>query len=277
MDKTIAFIGTGYMGSTLLKAVCRAISPLQVVIADHDRKKARELADELGCAVAESNAAAAEQAEYVLLCVKPQVLPGVMREIAPVMKNQWQQGNRQILASIAAGMQISDLRALLGCDGLPIIRLMPNSPALVGAGLMFFTTDGVATDEQVSALQEIMRLSGATERIDEKMIDQATVLASCSPAYFYMCIEAMADGGVMLGLPRQKAQAYAAQAMAGAAAMALETGLHPGALKDIVCSPGGSTIVGVAKLEEAGLRSTMIQAVLAAYDRNVQLGEYGKK
>lgn len=274
MENKIAFIGTGYMGTALLRALCRKVPADQIVLTDQDKNKAAALAAELGCVYAEDNLSAAGRVKYILLCVKPQVLGSVLEELRPALAGRTSRDC--VVVSIAAGIEIHDIRAKLRREDLPVIRLMPNTPALVGKGLTFFATDGVATAEQVEELREMLSFSGATETIDERFMDHASTMASCTPAFFYQCIEALADGGVMIGLTRKQAQSFAAHAMLGAASMVLEQNEHPGALKDMVCSPGGTAIAGIAKLEESGLRNALIQAVRASYARNKELAQLGK-
>ena len=271
--KKIAFIGAGNMGGAFIRATCRAIDPAQVVITDYDPKRADAMAEELGCCAVHSNEEALAAAEIVVLCVKPQVLPGVLSALAPAFNAAEQAGETRLLVSIAAGVTIARLRELVGSASQPIIRIMPNMPCLTGHGLSFFTTDGSATEVQITTLRELTRFSGATERIDESLMDQATVVASCSPAYVFLFIEAMADGGVKLGIPRDKALNWAANAVMGSAATLLESGKHPGVLKDMVCSPAGSTIEGVIALENGSFRADVIEAVQAAYRRNVEMGK----
>ena len=253
--KKAAFIGTGNMGAPLIRAACRAVGAEQVVVANRTRAKAEALAAELGCAVAEDNRAAAAQAEYVFLCVKPQMMEGVLSGLAPAL------GEGQAVVSIAAGLTCETLRGwLAGAQGRPaLLRVMPNTPAAIGRGM--------------AGVEALLAPAGRVERIVEGQMDAFSAVAGCGPAFVYPFIEALADGGVKVGLPRGQAVTYAAQMVLGAAAMVLESGKHPGQLKDEVCSPGGSTIAGVAALEERGFRSAAIQAVEAAFRRNQELGK----
>lgn len=270
-----AFIGSGNMGGALIRAACRAIGPDQVIIADHQAGKAAALAAELGCAAAADNAAAVEGAEVIFLCVKPQVLSGVAAALVPVLNACHGRGEDKTLVSIAAGVEIAALRGFLKDISwdIPILRVMPNTCAAIGKGMLALTDGGAGNEAGLAAVEAILADAGRVERISEGLMDQFTAVAGCGPAYVYQFIEALADGGVMAGLPRAQAQTYAAQTLLGAAAMVLETGKHPGQLKDEVCSPGGSTIVGVAALEEHGFRSAAIQAVMAAFGKNKELGK----
>ena len=274
--KRAAFIGSGNMGGALIRAACRAIGPDQVVIADYAKEKAAELAAELGCTAAADNAGAVEGAEVIFLCVKPQVLPGVAAALVPTLNACHGRGENKTLVSIAAGVEIDSLRGFLqGISwDIPILRVMPNTCAAIGKGMLALTDGGAGNEADLAAVEAILADAGRVERlVGEGLMDQFTAVAGCGPAYVYQFIEALADGGVMAGLPRAQAQTYAAQTVLGAAAMVLETGKHPGALKDEVCSPGGSTIAGVAALESGGFRAAAIQAVLAAFEKNRQLGK----
>ncbi len=266
MLKKAAFIGTGNMGGALIRAACRAVGPDQVVIADYLYEKAQALAEELGCTAARTNGEAAGAASYVFLCVKPQVLPEVARALAPGLTAG------QAVVSIAAGIRTDAIRAWVGQE-VPVLRVMPNTCAAIGQGMLALTAAPGVAEVHFGAVEEILSRAGRVERISEGLMDQFTAVAGCGPAYVYQFIEALADGGVMTGLPRREAQIYAAQTVLGAAAMVLESGEHPGALKDAVCSPGGSTIAGVAALERRAFRSAAIEAVLAAYEKNVSLGK----
>lgn len=267
--KKAAFIGTGNMGAPLIQAACRAVGAEQVVIANRTRAKAEALAAELGCAVAQDNRAAAAQAEYVFLCVKPQMMEGVLSELVPAL------GDGQAVVSIAAGLTCETLRGwLAGAQGRPaLLRVMPNTPAAIGRGMLALCAEAGTAEERLAGVEALLAPAGRVERIAEGQMDAFSAVAGCGPAFVYPFIEALADGGVKVGLPRGQAMTYAAQMVLGAAAMVLESGKHPGQLKDEVCSPGGSTIAGVAALEERGFRSAAIQAVEAAFRRNQELGK----
>lgn len=273
MDKKIAFIGTGNMGGAIIRSACKIIDPKQVIITDFSSDKAAKLSGEVGCLTTSSNLEAAEIADCIMLCVKPQVIAGALSDIAPVLKSGYQSGSPKILYSIAAGISIAAIRNHLGISEYPVIRIMPNTPALIGKGLMLLGCDETVSQTDIDDLKEIISGCGTIDMIDERMFDQATASASCSPAFVYMFIEALADGGVSIGLSREQAQTYAASAVMGAAAMVLETGRHPGELKDMVCSPAGSTIEGVTELERRGFRSAATDAVIASYKRNLELGK----
>lgn len=266
--KKAAFIGSGNMGGALIRAACRGIGPDQVVITNRSAEKAEALAGELGCAVTENNADAARQAECVFLCVKPQILPAVAEALAGDLRGK-------TVVSIAAGLQIASIKGYLGAsaDETAVIRVMPNTCSAIGQGMLALCGGEEVPESKFQLVEEILHCAGKLERIPESLMDQYSAVAGCGPAFVYQFIEALADGGVMAGLPRAKAQFYAAQTVLGAAAMVLETGKHPGLLKDEVCSPGGSTIAGVAALERRAFRAAGIEAVWAAYEKNVELGK----
>lgn len=275
MKNTFAFIGAGNMGGAIIEAVCREAAPTNVFVYDRDSLKASELSAKTGCCVISSADEAVKNAHFVFLCVKPNVLADALKEICPVLKESAKHGDGKVIVSIAAGVTRSAIKETLAGEelSLPVIRLMPNTPVTVGKGMILVSPEKDVLEEDVSLLLSALAPGGLTSLIDESYIDAATPVFSCSPAYTYMFIEALADGGVMSGLPRDKAQSFAAQAVLGAAAMVLETGKHPGELKDAVCSPGGSTIVGVEELEKGGFRAAVASAVYEAYKKTAKLGK----
>ena len=258
--KKAAFIGTGNMGAPLVGAACKALGAEQVVITNRTREKAEALAEHLGCAVAEDNRSAAAQAEVVFLCVKPQMLRGVAEELAPVL------GAGQTVVSIAAGLTLETIRGwLAGAKEPPaLVRIMPNTPAAIGRGMLALSAEAGTPEARIQAVEAMLAPAGLVERIAEGQMDAFSALAGCGPAFACLFLEALADGGVMAGLPRKQALEYAARMVQGTCAMALASGKHPGALKDNVCSPGGTTIRGIRAMEDAGVRAAMIDAIDAA-------------
>ena len=275
MKNTFAFIGAGNMGGAIIEAVCRSTEPKDVFVYDRDTVKTAELSAKTGCSVAPDADEAVKNAHFVFLCVKPNILADVLKGLCPALKDAADKDNGKVIVSIAAGVEKSAIKAILAEGGLslPVVRLMPNTPVAVGKGLILVSPEKDVSEEDVSLLLNALAPGGLTSVIDESYIDAATPVFSCSPAYVYMFIEALADGGVMAGVPRDKAQRFAAQAVLGAAAMVLETGKHPGELKDAVCSPGGSTIVGVEELEKGGFRAAVASAVYEAYKKTATLGK----
>ncbi|MCL2065848.1 MAG: pyrroline-5-carboxylate reductase [Treponema sp.] len=268
MSITIACIGSGNMGSALMKCAAASAS---VGLADADAEKAQAAAAFLGAAVYKSNTEAAEKGDYVFLAVKPQIMPLVLAEITPVIKTRLAAGKPPVLVSMAAGWSIEKIQSLAG-TGTPVVRIMPNTPALIGRGMIAMAASKEVSAEKRTQLENILKGAGAVDVIEEKYMDSVTGLSGSGPAFVYLFIEALADGGVQAGLPRDKALQYAAQTVLGSAAMVQETGKHPGELKDMVTSPGGTTIAGLAILEDCAFRGSVIRAVEAAYERASELG-----
>lgn len=273
MKKKVSFIGTGNMGGAMIQAACRALDPTRIFITDFNLEKAKQLAEETGCNLVDSNREAVINGDYIFLCVKPQVIGSVLQEIAVALNEH--SAEEKTLVSIAAGVTIDSIRDKLdgACRRIPIIRIMPNTPVSIGKGMMAMALSENVTPEMPGEIREILQCAGRLEELSESLMDQFTAIGGCAPAFVYLFIEALADGGVMTGLPRAQALTYAAQTVLGSAAMVLETQSHPGVLKDQVCSPGGSTIAGVAALEARRFRSAAIEAVLAAYRKNQELGK----
>lgn len=265
MKYKIGFIGTGVMGGALAGAVRRKCD--SVLLSNKTEAKAAALAKELGCRHGD-NAAVASLCEYIVLAVKPQVMFSVLDEIRPVLAAR---KDRYVIISIAAGIKIEAIKKALGAD-VPVIRLMPNTPAAVGAGVVLCSFDGVTDGEKVEFFS-LFEKSGLCDEIKEELIDAAGSLTGCGPAFAYMVMQALADGAVAAGVDRARATKYAEMTMYGAAELALKTGEHPEKLKDAVCSPGGSTIEGVAVLEKYAVRSAFEQAILASYEKNKKLGK----
>jgi len=265
--ETIAFIGAGAMGSALLRGLLRAklTRPRQIIASDADRAKTEALARELGILQADSNTAAAAQADTVILAVKPGMMEGVMAEIAPHLRGG------QMLISIAAGIPLSRLRPHLKDVKVNLARVMPNTPALVGQGISALAfAPGVPEEARKKALQ-LFGAVGEVIEVEERLMDAVTGLSGSGPAFVFLVIEALADGGVAAGLPRAVAQTLAVQTVLGAASLLKQTGQHPAAAKDLVASPGGTTIAGLAVLEKGAFRASLIQAVVRAAERSREL------
>jgi pyrroline-5-carboxylate reductase len=270
---TIAGIGSGNMGFALMKGAVRIIGGANIGFADADGEKARTAALTLGAMLFNSNVEAVENAGYVFLAVKPQVLADVLAEIAPVVLRRLASGNAPVLVSMAAGWTISKIQAAItGTAKVPVARIMPNTPALISKGLIALAASPELSEQQAVELESILKGAGTVDRINEIYLNAVTGLSGSGPAFVYLFIEALADGGVLAGLPRDKALQYAAQTVLGSAAMVLESGKHPGELKDMVCSPGGTTIAGVSVLEAGAFRASAIKAVEAAWRRAAEIG-----
>lgn len=262
----IGFIGVGNMGSVLAHAVCEKKGGEHVTLADGLPGRAASVAQSFGCK-ASDNLGIAGSCDIIFIGVKPQGVKALMDEIGPVLSART---DRFILVSMVAATSTARMRALAG-QNHPIIRIMPNTPAAVGAGTMVYCAEDV-TDEECAEFEAMMAETGLVDRLPEHLIDAAMSVFGCGPAFVYLFIEAMADGAVACDLPRDKAQMYAAQTLLGASKLVIESGEHPGHLKDKVCSPGGTTIAGVRELEENGFRSAVMEAVVASFEKARKMG-----
>ena len=262
----LGFIGVGNMGGALVRAARRRLEGAQLLLANRTEAKAAALAKELGASLS-NNRTIAGNADYIFLGVKPQMMGALLAELAPVLAAR---EDRFILVSMAAGLSIADIQSMAGGD-YPVLRIMPNTPCSIGEGMILSTSGPGVTPEEERVFLESMAGAGRFAPIPEKLMDAGSAVAGCGPAFADLFLEALADGGVACGLPRAQALEFAAQMMLGAARLALESGKHPGELKDAVCSPGGSTIQGVRRLEEAGFRGAVMDAVIAACEKNENL------
>ena len=265
---TTVFLGAGNMARALLRgAIEQSSLPADRFGVTGVRPEAvAALTSLLGVRAFGSNLEAVRWAQVVVLAVKPQVLPAVLAEIAPALRPE------TLVLSIAAGFPSARIESALG-GHRRIVRAMPNTPALVGAGATAISAGAGASEADVASVLNLLRGTGLVVRVDEKLMDGVTGLSGSGPAYGFLAIEALSDAGVREGLPRDVATRLAAQTLLGAAKMVLETGEHPGKLKDMVTSPGGTTIAGVAALEKHGLRAALLAAVEAASQRSRELGK----
>jgi pyrroline-5-carboxylate reductase len=256
------FLGCGNMGGAIARALAKATTDM----AFTDRsKKAEKLALELGCIYGSSHVVA--RCDRIFLAVKPQMMASALEPIRDVLA-----ARKPLLITMAAGLTIAQIEEMVGTH-LPVIRIMPNTPVSVGKGMIQYCPNDLVDADTLQDFIADMRFTGKLDRLDEHLIDAATALSGCGPAYMYLFMEALADGAVACGIPRAKAMEYAAMTMAGAAEMYLATKQHPGALKDAVCSPGGSTIAGIRELENHGFRAAAMDCVIATYRRNQELGK----
>ena len=262
------FVGSGNMAGALARAAVKQVPAEKIILSNRTRAKAEALAAELGCAVG-SNEEVAGKSKYIFLGVKPQMMAGLLESLRPVLRGR---EDRYLLVSMAAGLTLTKLEALAGLP-CPIIRIMPNTPCAVGAGMTTYTANAAVTEEELAEFLKGMSAAGTLDRIEERLMDAASAVAGCGGAFIWQVLEALADGGVACGLPRDKALLYAAKMIEGTGRLTLQTGLHPGVLKDQVCSPGGSTIAGVRVMEERGVRGAMMDAVIAAERRTKELGQ----
>ena len=268
MNNTIGFIGTGNMGGALAIAAAKAINPEFIVLSNRTAAKAEALASKLNCRVATKEQIASE-CTFLFLGVMPQQMGARLDELSPILA---QRKNEFVLVTMAAGLTMERIQTMAG-GTYPVIRIMPNTPCAVGEGVIMYDKTENVSDAALELFLEDMRFAGVLDHLPESLIDAGSAVAGCGPAYAAMFLEALADGGVACGLPRQKALLYASQMLLGTAKLALETGKHPGQLKDEVCSPGGSTIAGVRALEDGAFRAAVIDAVKRAHERNQELGK----
>lgn len=266
MYQTIGFIGTGNMGSAIAWAAAWSKQAQRVLLANRTPVKAESLAAQLPGAALSTNEEIARTAQLIFLGVKPQMVQLVLSPLEPILRKR---EDRFILVTMAAGLSCERIQDIVDMD-CPVIRMMPNTPASIGAGVIQYCGLGV-TMEELDSFAALLQPAGLVDPVPEGLIDAASAVSGCGPAFAYLFIEALADGGVACGLPREKAVAYAAQMAEGAARMVLESGKHPGELKDAVCSPGGTTIQGVRTLEERGFRAAAMDAVIAAYEKTLKL------
>ena len=263
---SLGVIGVGNMGSALVRGIVRAgaVPAEKIIVSDADAARAAALTDELGVRHAQTNAEAAAESDFAVLVVKPGEVAAPLAELSPVV------GADQTVVSMATGVTLKRIAQALGEARPSLIRVMPNTPALVGAGMFAVAAPGVPAD-RVAALERILRAVGEVVQVREDLMDAVTGLSGSGPAFVFVFIEALADGGVAAGLPRAVAHQLAVQTVAGAARLVQETGQHPGALKDAVASPGGTTIAGLAELERGGVRGLVAAAVRAAAARAREL------
>ncbi len=268
LGKKIVFLGSGNMAEALVKGLLASGTAAEdeILCAEPRADRREELRRRYGVAVTGDNVAAAEQGEIVVLSVKPQTMDVLLEEIAPAIDHS------KLVVSIAAGVPIAAIAGKLGA-GVRIVRTMPNTPALVGAGATALSRGAHATDEDLARALSLFEAVGMAVVVDEPLLDAVTGLSGSGPAFVFLAIEALADGGVKVGLARPIAMALAAQTVMGAAKLVLESGEHPGRLKDQVTSPGGTAIAGVHALEQGGFRSALIAAVEVATRRSRELGQ----
>ena len=265
---TFGFIGVGNMGGALARAVCRKVSPSDVMIADHSAEKAEAFAEETG-ALLSDNTSIAASCRYIFLGVKPQVLPSVLTELRPILKER--KHGDFILVTMAAGISIATIEYTLDY-ALPIIRIMPNTPVSVEEGMILYTANEFITEEDFRIFTDALSFAGKLAKIKEKRIDAASVISGCGPAFMYMFLEAMTEAGYKLGLEREDARLYAEQTMLGAAKLAMSSEETLEELRIRVCSPGGSTIEGVKSFEKNELSDIVYQALEASFIRTKELG-----
>ncbi len=265
MKNSISFIGTGNMGGALAKAAAKTNA--DIYLYDKCSEKAQALANALPC-----NAGSLEDAascNYIFLGVKPQMMSELFAELSPILKKQKEPF---VLVSMAAGVPMSRIQELAG-ENYPVIRIMPNMPVSVGAGMILYDMTPNVTLKQEQEFLACMQYAGVLDKLPEELIDAGTSVSSCGPAFAFCFIEALTKGAMACGLPEEKAMLYAKQMLAGAAQLALSSPSHPSELRQAVCSPGGSTIEGIYALQSGSFYETVSDAVVASFKRNQELGK----
>jgi pyrroline-5-carboxylate reductase len=265
-ETKVALLGAGKMGGILLQAFLKnnLFRPENIHATVQHPERAKMLSGQWGVSVSTDNLAAARNSDLILIGVKPQTVPEVLAQIRPALTA------KKTIISFAASVKTSAIEKAAGVD-LAVIRAMPNTPSLLGCGATALCRGRFVTDEQLAVAEKVFASVGRTVTVDEKHMDAVTALSASGPAYIYIILESLAEGGVKVGLPRDIATLLAAQTALGAATMVLETGSHPALLKDAVTTPAGCTIDGILELEEGGLRVTLIKAVMRAAQRAKEL------
>ena len=259
------FLGCGNMGGAIARALSKTTK--NIMLTSKSTDTAVNLAKELGCEYARSNAELIENCDVIFLAVKPQMAADVLSPLVPVLQKR-----KPVLVSMAAGLTLSRIESMVG-DSMPVIRIMPNTPVSIGKGMTTYCSNALVDESVIDTILQALCHAGRFDRIEEAQMDAATAAAGCSPAYAYMFIDAIARGAESCGLPREKALVYAAEAVSGAAQLLLASDKEPSDLKNAVCSPGGSTLAGVKTLVEKDFTTITAEAICSAYKRNIELGK----
>lgn len=264
--KKIGFIGLGNMAAAMIGGMLQkgAARPQDIIGSARTAATCRRVAEQYGIVTYPSNREVAEQADILFLAVKPQLFPAVIGEIRENVRPQ------TVIVSIAAGKTLGEIGGLFGGEQ-KLVRCMPNTPALVLEGCTGVCANGLVSGEELEEILTLLRSFGVAETVPEHLMDVVVGVSGSSPAYVFLFLEAMADQAVAAGMPRKQAYTFAAQAVMGSAKLMLETGKHPGELKDMVCSPGGTTIQAVKVLEEKGLRAAVMDAMEACMEKSAKL------
>ncbi len=268
MSKTLGFIGNGNMGRAMIGGIINAnlFAAEDIIVSDIFEEGLKDVHKKLGVNVTTDNCELAKKADIIVLSIKPNLYPMIIKQIKDAVKED------AIIVTIAAGKAIADTEANFGRQ-MKVVRVMPNTPALVGEGMSALCPSEAVTEEEFKVIEDMFNSFGKAEKVQEYLMDAVTSVSGSSPAYVYMFIEAMADAAVLDGMPRPQAYRFAAQAVLGSAKMVLETGMHPGVLKDMVSSPAGTTIEAVAKLEEKGFRDAVISAMRACTKKSQEMSK----
>ena len=252
------------MGGALVRAASKAVDPSSIFVTNRTMEKARSLAEETGAEIASAEEIA-QQCGLIFLGVKPAQLQELLSSLDPILSAR---EDRFVLVSMAAAVSIEKLRSY--CGNYPVIRIMPNTPVSVGEGTILYCSCDV-TEGETAAFRSTLSAAGLLCPVEETMIDAGSALSGCGPAFAFLFMEALEDGGVRCGLRRSDARLLSAQTLLGSAKLLLESGKHPGELKDAVCSPGGTTIAGVLSLEESAFRAAAANAVVSAWRRTLEM------
>ncbi len=263
----LGFIGAGNMGSALLAAAAKGVNAKEIAVCDHFNEKAESVANTYGC-VATNILDIAKNAKFIFLGVKPQVMKDMLGEIKDILRERT---DRFVLVSMAAGLSLEKLCGFCEAD-LPIIRIMPNTPVLVGEGMMLYCANQNVTTDETNEFLNIMKNGGEFQELNEELFDAGCAVSGCGPAFVYMFIKALIDGGESCGLNSEEAKKLACQTLIGAAEMVMNSEKTPNTLKEEVCSPGGCTIEGVKSLEKDNFEDTVKNAVISAYEKSKKMG-----
>ncbi len=262
MKEKIGFIGGGNMGGAMIGGIISAnlVSPEALLVADLNDTGLKDLEEKYGIRTTKDNKEVARESDILFLAVKPNIYSVVIEQIRDIIED------KTVVVSIAAGQTIGSITKMFGKE-VKLVRTMPNTPALVGEGMSALCPNNLVTTEEMKRVKAIFSSFGKCQEVAESMMETVIGVSGSSPAYVYMFIEALADAAVLGGMPRVQAYEFAAQSVMGSAKMVLETGMHPGALKDMVCSPGGTTIAAVAELEKQGLRKAVMEGCIACMEK----------
>lgn len=262
----VGFIGCGNMGGAMLKGIIEAgLDSKKIYVYEDSKDRKKELREQFNINLSETLKDIVSESDVVFLAVKPHICPEVLEDIKEELKDK-------TLISVAAGVTIGTIEKIIG-DDKKVIRIMPNTPAFVGEAMTSLTPNKNITVDEKNSISELLEGFGKVEEVEEKMIHAVIGASGSSPAYVFMFIEAMADAAVLKGMPRDKAYKFAAQGVLGAAKMVLDTGIHPGQLKDMVCSPGGTTIEAVAELERTGMKASVISAMVKCMEKSEEMSK----
>ena len=261
--KLLGFIGIGNMGGAIAASAAKAVQASEILVSAAHRENAEKFSAKYGT-IASDNLTIAAQAKYVVLGVKPQYMEAVLSDLRPVLAER----NDVILVTMAAGLTMQNIADMAG-GNYPVIRIMPNTPSLIGEGVIVYDANELVSKNDLDTYLETLAPAGLIDRIPEHTIDAASAIAGSGPAFTYLFLEALADGAVACGVPRAKAFEYGAQMLIGSAKLFLESDCHPAELKEAVCSPGGSTMQGLRALAAGGMRSAVMEAVIATYEKNL--------